>query len=235
MLSSGMVGRVAMLMSRELKRLNPDHSVIEKTLDVLNLLCKFCCAIRRQVDADIARREKEWAVGDQVQIIKRGSHIGKTGVVTDPAWNGLVKILVDGEQGLEGTERVKAYTERGQIQLYDSSREEEAEGLQGASSADAVRRAPYSDAPYSDALHSDALHSDAPYSDAPYSDALHSDALHSDAPHSDALHSDAPYSDALHSDALHAHNTHTQHAHSLTYTAHTHTTHTHTLVPCCRS
>jgi hypothetical protein len=67
---------------------------------------------------DISRHEKE--VGDHVQIgVKPGSQIGKTGVVADADCNGLVKILGDDGQG----GKVNTYARRGEIQLYDSSRE----------------------------------------------------------------------------------------------------------------
>jgi hypothetical protein len=46
-LDSGMVDRVAMLMSRELKRNNMDIAVIEATLNVIKLLCEYCCSKRR--------------------------------------------------------------------------------------------------------------------------------------------------------------------------------------------
>jgi hypothetical protein len=46
---------------------------------------------------DPQSRPAKLVVGDRVKIIKDGTHFGHTAVVTDPDWNGMIKVDLDGE------------------------------------------------------------------------------------------------------------------------------------------
>jgi hypothetical protein len=55
--------------------------------------------------AILARGDTVWNIGDKVEITKAGSHIGKTAVVTEPNWEGRVKVRMDGK----GAPIIKSY------------------------------------------------------------------------------------------------------------------------------
>jgi hypothetical protein len=42
----------------------------------------------------------EWEAGDRVKVVKESSQKGKEGVIDDPDWNGHIKVLLDGVEGI---------------------------------------------------------------------------------------------------------------------------------------
>jgi hypothetical protein len=60
--------------------------------------------------------QRVWREGDHVEIVKTGTQIGKTGVVSDPDWTGRVKILMDDGQGCDGA--TKSYLKQGELVQY---------------------------------------------------------------------------------------------------------------------
>jgi hypothetical protein len=79
------------------------------------------------------KAQRVWREGDHVKIVKTGTQIGKTGVVSGPDWAGQVKILMDDGQGCDGATR--SYLKQGELVQY-----QDPDRILGKSSTNAYMR-----------------------------------------------------------------------------------------------
>jgi hypothetical protein len=66
--------------------------------------------------------QRVWQKGDHVKIVKTGTQIGKTGVVSEPDWGDRVKILMDDGQGCDGA--IKSYLKQGELVQYQEPKQQ---------------------------------------------------------------------------------------------------------------